>query len=669
MASKTSTSTDDKYKLDSEELLIVSTLHGNGVEVTSDPRLFGTNKDFSSIAEELKQQGTPIPEDAQYPQKKRITRPFHVLVTEIEIDEKIHLLLDVPCFESYLKNTLRLRGKIAVPIQSYEKVGHADWEGETTYGPHEIMINGQTFGPHDMNFNETLSSELLNLEFGVNKDFGLFVAVTTEDEPGDEDDSSDNSDDDSDDDSDEDDEPILRRIRKKIALEHFQDIFQEQTTQGGNLLKDQRIDSVIGRLYTRFRDIANSEDPKIYFEGNYKTPGTKEYVIIKPEQVEKFVYGAISCSAMGISKDRSKLVPLVPEVQDMKKSIFNERIARRRARRDSTWLWLNSFLTMSLRCIIFHLGHKNFSQKSDACQVTPAQVYSQWKERVVLDSDTSLEASFNSPICAMDPEERKELYIPFSIIVNHIDLWQKMHNIVFNKKDPEENKMMIGVNGTVNLINIPTKFLQQYEQRWGMFMEIVASKLRLDPGILSPRWLLRFLTHQFTHIPTDEGNPQEIHVIDESKGFLQLQPSQIMGGVMPNIENRDFKETFEKLLKGSKALIYGADGNELFERGKLSRTIKKERKGKKKQAQVDEISVSDQLQLALISQMYNNNPDGYNVSIAMALDSISQNLGYSWFEEQTQQVKGKKTRRKNRGRGGRRRKKTRRKRRKSKRKR
>ena len=34
---------------------------------------------------------------------------------------------------------------------------------ETKNGPHEIMINGQTFGPHDMNFNETLSSELLNL--------------------------------------------------------------------------------------------------------------------------------------------------------------------------------------------------------------------------------------------------------------------------------------------------------------------------------------------------------------------------------------------------------------------------------------------------------------------------------------------------------------------------
>ena len=92
------------------------------------------------------------------------------------------------------------------------------------------MINGQTFGPRDMNINETLSSELLDTRFGVNKDFGLFVAVTTEDEPEDEDDSGDDSDDDSDDDSyddsDEDDEPILRRIRKKIALEHFQDIFQ-----------------------------------------------------------------------------------------------------------------------------------------------------------------------------------------------------------------------------------------------------------------------------------------------------------------------------------------------------------------------------------------------------------------------------------------------------------
>ena len=140
-----------------------------------------------------------------------------------------------------------------------------------------------------------------------------------------------------------------------------------------------------------------------------------------------------------------------------------------------------------------------------------------------------------------------------------------------------------------------------------------------------------------------------------------------MGGVMPNIKTRDFKRKFCDYLKGSKALVYVEEGGELFETGKLSRTIKKERKGKKKQAQVDEISVSDQLQLALISQMYNNNnPDGYNVSIAMALDSISQNLGNSWFVKQTQQVKGKKTRRKNRG--GRRRKKTRRKRRKSKRK-
>ena len=136
-----------------------------------------------------------------------------------------------------------------------------------------------------------------------------------------------------------------------------------------------------------------------------------------------------------------------------------------------------------------------------------------------------------------------------------------------------------------------------------------------------------------------------------------------MGGIMPNIKSRDFKEKFKKLLKGSKALIYVAQGDELFETGKLSRTIKKQRKVKK-QAEVDQISVSDQLQLALIPQMYNNNPDGYNVSIAMALDSISKNLGITWFEEQTQQVKVKKTRNK---RGGRRRKKTRRKRRKSKR--
>ena len=199
-------------------------------------------------------------------------------------------------------------------------------------------------------------------------------------------------------------------------------------------------------------------------------------------------------------------------------------------------------------------------------------------------------------------------------------------------------------------------------------MDIVANKLKLDPNILSqvgglsPRWLLRFLTHQLTHIPTDEGNPDEISIIGESKDFLQLPTSQIMGGVIPNIETRDFKQRFEKFLKGSKALLYVAQGNDLFESGKLSRTIKKERKGKK-QAQVGEISLSQQLQLALIPQMYNN-IDGYNVSIAMALDSISQNLGLSWFQEQTQK-KGKKTRRKNRG--GRRRKKTRRKRRKSKR--
>lgn len=57
MASSKTSDTEDKYKLNSEELLIVSTLHGNGVEVTSDPQLFGPNKDFSSIAEELKQMG------------------------------------------------------------------------------------------------------------------------------------------------------------------------------------------------------------------------------------------------------------------------------------------------------------------------------------------------------------------------------------------------------------------------------------------------------------------------------------------------------------------------------------------------------------------------------------------------------------------------------------
>ena len=365
---------------------------------------------------------------------------------------------------------------------------------------------------------------------------------------------------------------------------------------------------------------------------------------------------------MGISKNRSMLVSLVPVVEDMKKSIFNQRNTRRRARRQSTWLWLNSFLTMSLRCIIFHLGHKNFSQKSDACQITPAQVYSHWKERVVLDSDKSLEASFNSPICAMDPEERKELYIPFSIIVNHIDLWQKMHNIVFLGNDPNKNKMIMGdEHGNVVLINIPAAFLQQYNHRWSIFIDIVESKLRLDPrvlsqvGGLSPRWLLRFLAHQFTHIPTDEGNPQEISVINESKGFLQLQPSQIMGGVMPNIKTRDFKRKFCDYLKGSKALVYVEEGDELFETGKLSRKIKKKRKGEEKS------QVSEEDHIALIPQIYNKNQDGYNVSIAMALDSISQNLGESWFEKQSQGV-SKKTRK----RGGRRRKKTRRKRKKSK---
>ena len=134
---------------------------------------------------------------------------------------------------------------------------------------------------------------------------------------------------------------------------------------------------------------------------------------------------------------------------------------------------------MSLRCIIFHLGHKNFSQKSEECQITPAQVYSQWKERVVLDSDTSLEASFNAPICAMDPEERKELYIPFSIIVNHIDLWQKMHNIVFGGKDPEKNKMMMIMADRVSLINIPDTFLQQYKEM-GYVYRNDANKLRLN---------------------------------------------------------------------------------------------------------------------------------------------------------------------------------------------
>ena len=83
-----------------------------------------------------------------------------------------------------------------------------------------------------------------------------------------------------------------------------------------------------------------------------------------------------------------------------------------------------------------------------------------------------------------------------------------MHNIVFGGKDPEENKMMMIMADRVGLINIPDAFLQQYQQRWGMFMEIVANKLKLDLGILSPRWLLQFLAHQFTHIPTDEGNPE-----------------------------------------------------------------------------------------------------------------------------------------------------------------
>ena len=54
-----------------------------------------------------------------------------------------------------------------------------------------------------------------------------------------------------------------------------------------------------------------------------------------------------------------------------------------------------------------------------------------------------------------------------------------------------------------------------------------------------------------------------------------------MGGVMPNIKTRDFKQRFERLLKGSKALLYVAQGHELFESGKLNRTIKKKRKGEK----------------------------------------------------------------------------------------
>ena len=200
-----------------------------------------------------------------------------------------------------------------------------------------------------------------------------------------------------------------------------------------------------------------------------------------------------------------------------------------------------------------------------------------------------------------------------------------------------------------------------------MFMEIVANKLRLDPSILSPRWLLRFLAHQFTHIPTDEGNPEEIRIIKESKGFLQLQPSQIMGGVMPNIKSRDFKERFKKLLKGSKALIYVEQGDELFESGKLNRTIKKKRKGGEGKSEV-----SEDIQTALIPEIYNSSNEGYNVTIAMALDSISPNLGLSWFEEQPQEVtqeqtqqRQKKTRKNKQG--GRRRKKTSRKRRKSKR--
>ena len=150
----------DKYKLNSNKLFIVGTLHGNGIEVTSHENLFGTNNDFSSISEVLNKEGIYLSDNSTYPQKIRITRPFHVLVTENETDEKIHLLLDIECFESYNFHTSRLRGSVVMPQQTNKPVGDDEWAGKSSFNPHEILINSQLYGPHDVNFNETLSSEL-----------------------------------------------------------------------------------------------------------------------------------------------------------------------------------------------------------------------------------------------------------------------------------------------------------------------------------------------------------------------------------------------------------------------------------------------------------------------------------------------------------------------------
>ena len=132
--------------------------------------------------------------------------------------------------------------------------------------------------------------------------------------------------------------------------------------------------------------------------------GTTEYVRITPDHVNRFVYGAISCSAMGIFKERPRLTNL----------IHAER-RRKKLKRHSIWLWFNYFLSMALRCMIFHIGHKNFRDKSNSCieMKSSAQIYSEWKERVELDSKISLEAFFKAPICAMDPEERKKYMFHF----------------------------------------------------------------------------------------------------------------------------------------------------------------------------------------------------------------------------------------------------------------
>ena len=114
---------------------------------------------------------------------------------------------------------------------------------------------------------------------------------------------------------------------------------------------------------------------------------------------------------------------------------------------------------------------------------------------------------------------KKKIYVPFSIIVNHIDCWNKMHDSCFNTDNSNLNKNKIfleNANGYVINSKIPENILNEYRKRWNIFTNLISEKF--GPNNINTRWLLIFLIHQLSHLPTNEGRRNE-NFIREAKVF------------------------------------------------------------------------------------------------------------------------------------------------------